>query len=131
MRRQVRQAAGRIVSMTTPALIGAPSVSREWHLVSRPEGWPSAANFALRKADIPEVRPGQMLVRNMFLSVDPYMRGRMDAAGTSNPYPLDAPLDGRAVGVVVASQADGFAAGDHVRHMLGAGVRRGRCRPPA
>jgi NADPH-dependent curcumin reductase CurA len=105
--------------MTAPPLIGTPSASREWHLVSHPEGWPSTANFALREAAIPEVAPGQVLVRNVFLSVDPYMRGRMDAAGTSNPYSLDTPLDGRAVGVVVASQADGFAVGDHVRHMLG------------
>lgn len=97
-----------------------PSTSREWHLVARPTGWPEPADFALREAAVAEPGPGQILVRNLVMSVDPYMRGRMnDAKSYVPPFQLDAPMDGGAVGEVVASKADGIAAGDHVLHALG------------
>lgn len=54
--------------------------AREWHLTRRPPAQASADDFALVEAQIPELRPGQVLVRNTHLSVDPYMRGRMDDA---------------------------------------------------
>jgi NADPH-dependent curcumin reductase CurA len=94
--------------------------SREWHLVARPQGWPDAADFALVETEVPEPGPGQILVRNLFVSVDPYMRGRMnDAKSYAPPYELGKPMLGGAVGRVVASAADGIAAGDHVLHGLG------------
>ncbi|MFJ4845025.1 MULTISPECIES: NADP-dependent oxidoreductase [unclassified Streptomyces] len=94
--------------------------SREWHLVSRPHGWPKPEDFALRETEVGEPGPGQVLVRNLYVSVDPYMRGRMnDTKSYAEPYRLDKPMQGGAVGRVVASDAEGFAVGDHVLHFLG------------
>ncbi|MEU1623716.1 NADP-dependent oxidoreductase [Streptomyces sp. NPDC005722] len=94
--------------------------SREWHLVARPHGWPKPEDFALRETEVPEPGPGEILVRNLYVSVDPYMRGRMnDAKSYAEPYRLDQPMHGGAVGRVVASGAAGLAPGDHVLHPLG------------
>ncbi|MCW3817320.1 NADP-dependent oxidoreductase [Micromonospora sp. DR5-3] len=96
------------------------STNREIHLAARPQGWPSADNFRLVATEVPTPGPGQIVVRNRFMSVDPYMRGRMnDVKSYVPPFALDAPLDGGAVGEVVASAADGFAPGDTVLHGLG------------
>ncbi|MFF7711536.1 zinc-binding dehydrogenase [Streptomyces sp. NPDC007988] len=100
-----------------PAL---PATSREWHLVSRPHGWPEPENVALREVPVTEPGEGRILVRNLHFSVDPYMRGRMnDVKSYVPPFQLDEPMEGGAVGEVVASNADGFAVGDHVLHGLG------------
>ncbi|MBA0049978.1 NADP-dependent oxidoreductase [Streptomyces sp. AJS327] len=97
-----------------------PRFGRAWHLVSRPSGLPEPADFALREIPVVEPGAGEILVRNLHLSVDPYMRGRMDdVASYLPPFPLEEPLQGGAVGVVLASRAEGFAPGDHVQHMLG------------
>ncbi|MGA5128749.1 NADP-dependent oxidoreductase [Streptomyces olivoreticuli] len=98
----------------------SPVTGREWHLVARPHGWPKPEDFALRETEIAEPGEGQILVRNIHLSVDPYMRGRMnDVKSYLPPYGLDRPMDGGAVGEVVASNSDAFAPGDHVLHGLG------------
>ncbi|MFE9607480.1 NADP-dependent oxidoreductase [Streptomyces sp. NPDC006012] len=95
-------------------------INREWHLVSRPVGWPKPEDFALVETEVPTPGEGQVLVRNTYLSVDPYMRGRMSAAKSyAEPYRLGAAMLGGAVGEVVASRAEGFAEGDHVLHYLG------------
>ncbi|MGW3956771.1 NADP-dependent oxidoreductase [Streptomyces sp. NPDC004752] len=95
-------------------------VNREWHLLSRPVGWPKPEDFDLVETEIPTPGKGQVLVRNVYLSVDPYMRGRMSAAKSyAEPYRLGAVMLGGAVGEVVASQADGIAVGDHVLHHFG------------
>ncbi|MET7406101.1 NADP-dependent oxidoreductase [Streptomyces parvulus] len=97
-----------------------PAVNREWHLVTRPVGWPKPEDFALVEAEVPTPREGQVLVRNLYVSVDPYMRGRMSAAKSyAEPYELGKAMQGGAVGEVVASNAEGFAVGDHVLHFLG------------
>jgi NADPH-dependent curcumin reductase CurA len=97
-----------------------PAASREWHLIARPQGWPSPGDFALREASVAAPVEGEILVRNLHLSVDPYMRGRMnDVKSYVPPFQLDQPMGGGAVGIVVASQAEGFAPGDHVLHELG------------
>ncbi|MGW1075496.1 NADP-dependent oxidoreductase [Streptomyces sp. NPDC002537] len=97
-----------------------PTTGREWHLVARPHGWPKPEDFALRETAVPELGEGRVLVRNIHLSVDPYMRGRMnDVKSYLPPYKLDHPMDGGAVGVVVASRSDAFRPGDHVVHQLG------------
>ncbi|MFD7028906.1 NADP-dependent oxidoreductase [Streptomyces sp. NPDC059917] len=98
-----------------------PAVSREWHLVARPQGWPVATDFALREVPLSATPgAGRILVRNLHMSVDPYMRGRMnDVKSYIPPFQLDAPMDGGAVGEVVASAAEGFEVGDHVLHGLG------------
>ena len=96
------------------------TTTREIHLASRPTGWPTADNFRLVEAELPEPGPGQVVVQNTVMSVDPYMRGRMnDVRSYVPPYALDAPLDGGAVGEVVASRADTLNVGDAVLHGLG------------
>ena len=96
------------------------SVNREIHLASRPEGWPTAENFRLVTTEVPTPGPGQVVVRNRFMSVDPYMRGRMnDVKSYVPPFALDAPLDGGAIGEVVAGEAGGVKPGDVVLHGLG------------
>lgn len=97
-----------------------PSSGREWHLVARPDGWPTPEDFALREVPVKAPTAGRILVRNLYFSVDPYMRGRMnDVKSYVPPFKLDAPMDGGAVGEVIASEAEGFAVGDHVLHGLG------------
>ncbi|MDT0443767.1 NADP-dependent oxidoreductase [Streptomyces johnsoniae] len=97
-----------------------PAVGREWHLVSRPRGWPVPEDFALRQAPVPRPGDGELVVRNLHLSVDPYMRGRMnDVKSYTPPFALDRPMEGAAVGEVLVSEAPGFAPGDHVLHPLG------------
>lgn len=95
-------------------------INREWHLLSRPVGWPKPEDFALVEAEIRQPGEGQVLVRNKYLSVDPYMRGRMSAAKSYvAPFELGKAMQGGAVGEVVASNAEGIAAGDHVLHFGG------------
>ncbi|MEU6483985.1 NADP-dependent oxidoreductase [Streptomyces sp. NPDC046887] len=97
-----------------------PESGRAWHLVARPHGWPKPEDFALREAPVGEPAEGRVLVRNHYFSVDPYMRGRMnDVKSYVPPFQLDQPMDGGAVGEVIASNAKGFAVGDHVLHGLG------------
>ncbi|WP_434589100.1 NADP-dependent oxidoreductase [Streptomyces sp. A5-4] len=97
-----------------------PTTGRSWHLVARPHGWPKAEDFALREVPVTEPAEGRILVRNLHFSVDPYMRGRMnDVKSYTPPYKLDQPMDGGAVGEVIASHDERFAVGDHVLHGLG------------
>jgi NADPH-dependent curcumin reductase CurA len=97
-----------------------PSTVREWRLAARPHGTPTPADFTLAETPLPEPGPGQVLVRNLYLSVDPYMRGRMsEEKSYAAPYALGEAMHGRAVGRVVASSGDGLAPGDHVVHNLG------------
>jgi NADPH-dependent curcumin reductase CurA len=104
-------------------------VSREVVLARRPEGVPTEADFELRDVDDGTPGNGEVLVRNVFVSVDPYMRSRMTGIRTYvGPYELGAPIDGGAVGRVVASEHDGFQPGDWVMSMLGwreGGVAKG------
>jgi NADPH-dependent curcumin reductase CurA len=97
-----------------------PFTSREVRLVSRPVGEPKPSDFALAEVEVADPADGELVVRNTFMSVDPYMRGRMsDAKSYAAPYELGAAMYGGAVGEVVASGADGFAPGDAVLHQLG------------
>ncbi|MFI5757030.1 NADP-dependent oxidoreductase [Streptomyces sp. NPDC051569] len=97
-----------------------PTSGRAWHLVARPHGWPEPGDVALREVPVTEPGEGRILVRNLHFSVDPYMRGRMnDVKSYTPPFQLDQPMDGGAVGEVIASRAEGFAVGDHVVHGLG------------
>jgi NADPH-dependent curcumin reductase CurA len=95
-------------------------MAKAWHLKSRPEGVPTVDNFELKPLELPPLGDGMIRVRNQWLSVDPYMRGRMnDAKSYVPPFQLGEPLEGGAVGEVVESRADGFAPGDLVLHMGG------------
>jgi NADPH-dependent curcumin reductase CurA len=92
-----------------------PIISHEIRLASRPTGRPSADNFSLASVPIDPPDDGHVLVRNLFMSVDPYMRGRMnDRASYVAPFQLGKPLDGGAVGEVVESRATAFKPGDAV-----------------
>jgi NADPH-dependent curcumin reductase CurA len=95
-------------------------INRQWQLASRPTGEPSAANFRLVEVPVPELAEGQVLVRHHYLSLDPYMRGRMsEAKSYAAPQPLDAVMIGGTVGEVVASNNSHFAVGDPVVGMGG------------
>jgi NADPH-dependent curcumin reductase CurA len=95
-------------------------MARAWHLMSRPNGVPTMDNFALKELPSAALEEGQVRVRNSFLSVDPYMRGRMnDVKSYVPPFALDAPMEGGAVGEVIESRDPKLAVGDTVMHMLG------------
>jgi len=94
--------------------------SREIRLAARPHGEPRPSDFELVEVQLPDPGPGELLVRNTFMSVDPYMRGRMnDVKSYVPPFQLGQPLDGGAIGEVVASDVEGLAPGDVVLHGLG------------
>jgi NADPH-dependent curcumin reductase CurA len=95
-------------------------MARAWHLMSRPQGLPTMDNFALKDVGLPPLTDGAVHVRNRWLSVDPYMRGRMNDVKSYVPaFVLGDPMDGGAIGEVVDSKAEGFAPGDLVQHMAG------------
>jgi NADPH-dependent curcumin reductase CurA len=92
----------------------------EIRLASRPHGTPTLDNFDIVDVDVPEPGPGQVLVRNVVMSVDPYMRGRMsDAKSYAAPYEVGKVMNGGAVGEVVRSDVDSLRPGDHVLHQAG------------
>ena len=83
-----------------------PTTSREIHLASRPVGIPTHENFKLVTVELPDPGDGQLLVKNLFMSVDPYMRGRMiDRKSYVPPFQIDEPLTGGCVGEVTCSSA--------------------------
>jgi NADPH-dependent curcumin reductase CurA len=89
-------------------------------LASRPEAEPTTANFRLEEAAVPALKDGQVLVRHHFLSLDPYMRGRMNEGKSyAQPQPLDEVMLGGTVGEVVESKSPQFKAGDKVVGMGG------------
>lgn len=95
-------------------------VNHQIQLASRPSGEPTAANFRLVELPVPELAEGQVLVRNHYLSLDPYMRGRMnEGKNYAQPQPLDTVMIGGTAGEVVASKHAGFKAGDKVVGMGG------------
>ncbi len=96
------------------------TTNRAWHLASRPKGLPTPANFELKEVERPELQDGWVRVENDWLSVDPYMRGRMnDTASYVPPFQVDSPMDGGAVGRVVESRSPHFREGETVFHMMG------------
>ena len=89
--------------------------SREIRLKSRPVGLPAADNFELASIDLPAPGAGAVQVKNLWMTVDPYMRGRMmDRESYVPPFQLGEAMQGGAVGEVVASNAEGLRPGDLV-----------------
>jgi NADPH-dependent curcumin reductase CurA len=89
-------------------------------LASRPQGRVAPENFRLERVPVPEPGPGQVLVRNHYLSLDPYMRGRMEESKSyAAPQPLGETMIGGTVGVVERSNHAQYAVGDTVVGMLG------------
>jgi len=94
--------------------------SREIHLKSRPDGMPKAADFQLATVELGAPAEGEVQVRNLYMSVDPYMRGRMtDRPSYVPPFELGKVMQGGAVGEVLASSDPSFKPGDLVSSMLG------------
>jgi hypothetical protein len=94
--------------------------SREVQLKRRPPGLPSTDDFEVVEVEVGDLQEGEVLVRNLYLSVDPYMRGRMrDRKSYVAPYGLGETMTGGAVGRVVASEAPGIGPGDHVLSNFG------------
>jgi len=102
-------------------LLTMPTISSlEIRLASRPNGIPTAANFTLTRTELPQLKAGEVLVRNLFMSVDPYMRGRMnDVKSYVPPFQLGKPLDGGAIGEVVESRTAEVKPGDAVASGFG------------
>jgi NADPH:quinone reductase len=95
-------------------------VNKKILLVSRPSGIPTLSSFEIKDAEMPRPGEGEVLVRALYLSVDPYMRGRMnDRASYVEPFALNEVIEGGVVGEVTESRAEGFAPGDIVAGMLG------------
>jgi NADPH-dependent curcumin reductase CurA len=95
-------------------------ISREIRLASRPKGIPTADNFTLAQSEVGPPRESQVLLRNLFMSVDPYMRGRMnDRQSYVPPFELGKVLEGGAVGEVIESRAKEFKPGDIVTSNFG------------
>ena len=96
------------------------TTNRQWLLASRPAGKPGVENFRLVEAPLPALADGQVLVRHHYLSLDPYMRGRMsEGKSYAQPQPLDAVMIGGTAGEVVASRHPQYAVGDAVVGMGG------------
>ena len=94
--------------------------AREIHLKSRPSGTPGPDNFALVERTLPDLADGQLLAKALWMSVDPYMRGRMsDRPSYIAPFQLGQPLEGDTIGVVEESRDDRFKPGDVVKHFFG------------
>lgn len=94
--------------------------TRQIQLTRRPTGMPTEEDFALVEVDLADPADGQVLVENLYLSVDPYMRGRMtDRKSYTPPFEVGAALEGGAIGRVVQSRSSDLAEGDVVRHMHG------------
>lgn len=95
-------------------------ISREIHLAARPRAMPTPTDFTMVEVELPPLDEQHVLVRNLFMSVDPYMRSRMNAGRSYVPqFEIGQPLEGAAVGEVVASRAKGFNPGDIVTSSYG------------
>ena len=97
-----------------------PRQSTQWHLVARPTGEPTTDDVRKVVVDLPDLADGEVRVANAYLSVDPYMRGRMnDVPSYVPPFRLDEAMTGGAIGTVVASRSADLAVGTVVQHDLG------------
>jgi NADPH-dependent curcumin reductase CurA len=116
----VREITGRRRRSEENPHMSTPTTGREVHLVARPVGEPKPTDFAVVPAPVTAPGPGQILVRNDWVSVDPYMRGRMnDVKSYVPPFQLNAVMDGGAVGTVITSESTSVPVGATVLHGLG------------
>ncbi|WP_406201073.1 NADP-dependent oxidoreductase [Streptomyces europaeiscabiei] len=99
----------------------APRTTRVVCLVRRPDGEPVPGDFAVEERPLQALGEGQLLVRNLYMSVDPSMRGRLESTEKhyTHNFTPGSPLDGRALGVVEESRCSSVPAGAFVRHQLG------------
>ena len=115
------------MSIPTVNDLAASARSTRWVLASRPSGWPTEDDVRQETVELPELSDGEIRVVNEAISVDPYMRGRMnDRPSYVPPFELGEPMDGAAVGVVVGSRSEDVPEGTRVLQL-----RRGLQRSPA
>ena len=89
--------------------------SKEIHLASRPNGLPKDENFSIQEVDLSDPSKNEVLVKNLWMSVDPYMRGRMiDRKSYVPPFQIDQVLEGGAIGIVEKSNSSQLNEGDYV-----------------
>jgi NADPH-dependent curcumin reductase CurA len=97
-----------------------PLTSKEVHLLSRPKGEPTPDLFKIASVELPDPQPGEALVQNLYISVDPYMRGRMnDTKSYVPPFELGKPMQGSAIGRVIQSKDSSLAEGTLVSSFFG------------
>jgi len=95
--------------------MNTPATQKEVHLISRPQGVPTLENFEVVETEVAAPGTGEILVRNLWLSVDPYMRGRMNQSESYvPPFELGKPMEGGCVGEVIESKNEKFSVGDYV-----------------
>lgn len=103
-------------------------LSRFYTLTDHPTGLPKRELFSLESQELPDLDEGEVRIRNHWLSVDPYMRGRMSGVHTYvAPFQLGKPMEGGAIGEVIASNHPNLKVGDKVSHMA-AGAISHSCR---
>lgn len=91
------------------------ATAKQIHLINRPAGMPTHGDFATVEVELAPLQAGEVLVKNHYMSVDPYMRGRMRAEGVyATPYALNHPMYGGAIGEVIESQDSSLKVGDVV-----------------
>ena len=89
--------------------------NQQWLLDKRPSGMPSDDCWKLNEEEVPELKEGELLIKVLYLSIDPYMRGRMnDGESYASPAAIGEPMTGESVGVVVESKSDKFIKGDYL-----------------
>ncbi len=89
-------------------------------LDSRPEGTPTASNFKFTEEDVPSIKDGEILIKTVYVSVDPYLRGRMrDAKSYVEPFKLNEPLVSGIIGEIIETKNKNFEKGDYVSGRLG------------
>ena len=94
--------------------------NKEIRFASRPAGLPTPENFQIVDSEMPQLNDGELLVRSLYISVDPYLRGRMrEGRSYVPPFAIGEVIRSGVVGEVIESRAPGFAAGDIVTGMLG------------
>src|SRR5579862_2827722 len=94
--------------------------SREVRLKSRPVGMPTHDNFEIATAEVADPAPGEVTIKNLWMTVDPYMRGRMnDVQSYVPPFQLGQAMQGGAIGEVIASKAEALKPGDLVSSFFG------------
>ena len=94
--------------------------SKEIHLASRPTGFPDDTNFIVKEVDLTDPNNNEVLVKNLWMSVDPYMRGRMiDRKSYVPPFQVNQVLEGGAIGIVEKSNSSELNEGDYVMSNYG------------
>jgi len=90
-------------------------INKQWLLDQRPKGMPGDECWKLNEVEVPTLKRGEVLIKILYLSIDPYMRGRMnDGASYADPAVLGEPMTGESVGIVVESESDKFMKGDYL-----------------